>query len=198
MVANHIYLRTPEVVSIEVVRKEPYSQNNFRCYFTPAGERSYMFQVYHLYDAQERAFVDYLRAFGFFTEKEAREVFSLLKSCSLVSKMEDAVAHIADAIPGIHQLVKNPVTGDREELYLAIMDLNDDRGWSRQDIGNWVNSLDNPPVFEEKITPKAPHITASMRRLFYTDRGKFIFNMYEDLRTDRIKHLNPYISVFKK
>ncbi len=178
MEAKRIFLREPEVASVEVVQRD---KSTFRCYLTPYGGKSYMFLIHTIYEEQEDAFVDYLTKFGWFNKVQAKSIFKLLIELEVVKKISDSIPHLALAIPGIHKHVKNPATGEREDLYSVILELNDIHGWSRESIGNWVNELDDPPVFEEKIVPKPPTRVA-IRKLFYTDDyGRHTYNMYKDL-----------------
>lgn len=51
-------------------------------------------------------------------------------------------------IPGIHELAKHPVDGNELPIFEIIIDLNDSRGWSREKIADWLETLDNQPVFK--------------------------------------------------
>lgn len=54
---------------------------------------------------------------------------------------------LANDIPGIHQIVKNPKTGEPTPLMECIISLNDSHGWTREQIADWLDTLDNQPKF---------------------------------------------------
>lgn len=54
-------------------------------------------------------------------------------------------------IPGIHEQVSHPVHKHYLSIYEIIVDLNDSHGWTREEIADWLDTLDNQPVFKEKI-----------------------------------------------
>ena len=60
------------------------------------------------------------------------------------------VAHMAQNLPGVQMVVTCPVTGVTRRLFDIIIDLNDNRGWSREKIADWIETLDNVPKFEVK------------------------------------------------
>ncbi|UUG69428.1 hypothetical protein SEA_SHAM_101 [Streptomyces phage Sham] len=45
-------------------------------------------------------------------------------------------------LPGVTEEVKHPVTGRQALLWNVIVDLNDRHGWSREQIADWVETLD--------------------------------------------------------
>lgn len=45
-------------------------------------------------------------------------------------------------LPGVDEMVKNPVHGGQQKLWNAIVDLNDKQGWTREQIADWVETLD--------------------------------------------------------
>lgn len=50
-------------------------------------------------------------------------------------------------IPGIDQIITHPVEGRHMVLRTAIMDLNDGYRWTREQIADWLDTLDNQPTF---------------------------------------------------
>lgn len=58
------------------------------------------------------------------------------------------VSALAANIPGIHEKAKHPVTGEEHEIFYIIMDLNDTRGYTRGQIADWLETLDNLPKFK--------------------------------------------------
>ena len=58
------------------------------------------------------------------------------------------VSALAGQIPGIHEKAKHPVTGEEHEIFWIIMDLNDTRGYTRGQIADWLETLDNLPKFK--------------------------------------------------
>lgn len=69
-------------------------------------------------------------------------------------KIEPSV--IVNKIDGINQIVKNPVNGKSQNLSSVIMDLNDTAGWSREQIADWLDTLDNQPKFSGIISEGSP------------------------------------------
>jgi hypothetical protein len=45
-------------------------------------------------------------------------------------------------LPGVNEEAKHPVTGRQAPLWNVIVDLNDRHGWSREQIADWVETLD--------------------------------------------------------
>lgn len=60
----------------------------------------------------------------------------------------DTPYSLARQLPGIDMVVKNPKTGLQESLYSVIIRLNDGYKWSRDEIADWIETLDEVPVFE--------------------------------------------------
>ncbi len=50
-------------------------------------------------------------------------------------------------IPGINQRVKNPIGGYYQDLSTVIITLNDIHHWSREQIADWLDTLDDQPKF---------------------------------------------------
>ncbi len=54
---------------------------------------------------------------------------------------------IMKRIPGINQRVKNPLNNHWQELSTVIITLNDIHHWSREQIADWLDTLDDQPKF---------------------------------------------------
>ncbi|UTN92352.1 hypothetical protein SEA_STIGMA_104 [Streptomyces phage Stigma] len=55
-----------------------------------------------------------------------------------------------DELPGVKEMVKHPVTGSRDTLERVIISLNDSYDWSREEIANWLETLDIDITFKTK------------------------------------------------
>lgn len=56
----------------------------------------------------------------------------------------DTTAILEEAIPGFNQMkVKHPVHGDEEYLRTTIINLNDSHRWTREQIADWLETLDH-------------------------------------------------------
>jgi hypothetical protein len=55
-----------------------------------------------------------------------------------------------DDLPALQELVKNPITGRVKELKFVIMFLNDNAKWTREQIADWLESLDVDIEFKAK------------------------------------------------
>lgn len=62
-----------------------------------------------------------------------------------------SVATLADQIPGVHTMATHPVTMKKMDIYSIIIDLNDNHGWSREQIADWLDTLDDQPKFNGKV-----------------------------------------------
>jgi Fe-S cluster assembly scaffold protein SufB len=45
-------------------------------------------------------------------------------------------------VPGMLAKVKNPVTGNVKSIWLTVQDLNDSAKWSREQIADWLDTLE--------------------------------------------------------
>lgn len=61
------------------------------------------------------------------------------------------VSALASLLPGYHKMVKHPVEGYNCTIGAAIMSLNDSCKWSREQIADWIETLDQVPTFTERI-----------------------------------------------
>lgn len=57
------------------------------------------------------------------------------------------VSSMATRLPGVNQRELHPVTKRSDTLFHLIMDLNDNYKWSREQIADWIEALDNVPTF---------------------------------------------------
>jgi hypothetical protein len=57
----------------------------------------------------------------------------------------------SNELPGVSEKVTHPVTGDVYRLSTVIMDLNDNHRWTREQIADWLETLDIDINFKEKI-----------------------------------------------
>jgi hypothetical protein len=62
------------------------------------------------------------------------------------------LARKAKSLPGVDTLVKHPVVGDQGSLYYVIMDLNDHYRWTRNQIADWIETLDIDTTFQMEYT----------------------------------------------
>ena len=49
---------------------------------------------------------------------------------------------LASVVPGLEQTVRHPITGAEVTVRTAVISLNDGHGWSREQIADWLDSLD--------------------------------------------------------
>lgn len=85
---------------------------------------------------------------GSFT-REGVGVFKFaLSRVVLNNEKSDSPASLATQLPGIFNVVRHPVNGKLDTIYLIIMSLNDRHKWSRDQIADWIETLDEVPVFE--------------------------------------------------
>lgn len=59
---------------------------------------------------------------------------------------------IIDSFPGIHEMVKHPVDGHMDDLESVIISLNDEEQWTREQIADWLETLDIDIRFKPKET----------------------------------------------
>lgn len=62
-------------------------------------------------------------------------------SKSLVNQTAEPPVDVGK-LPGVREDVKHPISGRQEMLWNVIVDLNDKRGWSRERIADWLETLD--------------------------------------------------------
>lgn len=58
------------------------------------------------------------------------------------SGVHDTILQLTKLFKGVDKVVENPETGIKNKLYTVVMDLNDHQKWSREDIADWIESLD--------------------------------------------------------
>lgn len=63
------------------------------------------------------------------------------------NEIEMSVSNLARQLPGMDQKEIHPVTKSNDILFFIIQDLNDNHKWTREEIADWIETLDNVPVF---------------------------------------------------
>lgn len=61
----------------------------------------------------------------------------------------NSLSGMSQKLPGMNMLVKHPVTGERMNLWSVVQNLNDHNKWTREQIADWIETLDNVPTFKE-------------------------------------------------
>jgi hypothetical protein len=61
------------------------------------------------------------------------------KGIPMIYQMGDQLGTV---FPGIHQKLNCPDCGAYTQLYYILVDLNDDHGWTREQIADWLETLD--------------------------------------------------------
>lgn len=101
------------------------------------------------YPKKNTSYVVDIIAAGEYNETVNKLILDALKALKLhQDSYSDDPSTLADQIPGIHQKVKHPVTGNTRELFSVIMSLNDQQRWTRDKIADWLETLSDCPVFE--------------------------------------------------
>jgi hypothetical protein len=85
---------------------------------------------------------------GSFTGDGAALFKGALSRVVLKDEKKEYPGSLATQLPGIFNTVKHPVSGHTVTIYHAIMSLNDSHKWSRERIADWIETLDEVPVFE--------------------------------------------------
>ncbi len=95
--------------------------------------------------------------------------------------MQDDLSSLATQLPGVNNIVKNPVTGDDAKLFNVIIHLNDTARWTREAIADWIETLDEVPVFktpeeEETNGEELPSLTvvAAIKRFLPRTNQSFV------------------------
>lgn len=65
-----------------------------------------------------------------------------LATLESMTSFESKVVSTVDSMPGALETVKNPMTGASGMLKNVIMNLNDTHGWTREEIADWLDTLD--------------------------------------------------------
>lgn len=97
-----------------------------------AGYDKFLEENKHL-DSRALEFLDTNRGFFLYRENDA-----------------DYPDRLAAELPGIRNMVKHPEEQSEQSLFDVIMSLNDKYKWSRDAIADWIESLDEVPVFDPK------------------------------------------------
>lgn len=110
------------------------------------GEKVYLAKVYLPYDSLQAGMVLSLQLeiAGYTVGSDAHTGLDVTKPKQRQSVNGDDTRRVLrQSIPGFDKMtVKNPVTGDVQSLYGAIIYLNDNAGWSREQVADWLETLD--------------------------------------------------------
>jgi hypothetical protein len=107
-----------------------------------------------LYTSQKRDIVNIFFSMGM-PEVLAEEIYTSLKEYNLIVEESKSVPALIEGLPGIHQMAIHPVYRSVHSIKSIIFDLNDHHSdWSKNDIADWLDTLDNAPVFEGPIKPR--------------------------------------------
>lgn len=68
--------------------------------------------------------------------------FKMLPDESLQKSLPSKEDRRVRELPGVNEMVKNPVTGDKMTLMRVIIYLNDNERWTREQIADWLDTLD--------------------------------------------------------
>lgn len=66
-----------------------------------------------------------------------------------VERLDDGPISYERQIPGLEEIVTHPVTGSQTSIQNAIMNLNDVCLWSREQIADWLETLDVNPILND-------------------------------------------------
>ena len=89
-----------------------------------------------------------------FSKFSSQTAISMLRTFKSIPSMfaEESVPELTNELPGIEMLVKHPARNNESKLPLrvVIINLNDRFNWSREEIADWIETLDEVPVFEAR------------------------------------------------
>lgn len=80
--------------------------------------------------------------------------FSQTTEPSFANKVVQAV----EDMPGAGEYVKHPVLGETLRLHTVIMNLNDAHGWTREEIADWLDTLDIDLSFKVDSTEEVENV----------------------------------------
>ena len=110
----------------------------------------------NLYTSQKHDIINTFWRFGM-PDLLSEEVYSSLKEYNVIVEESKSVPALIEGLPGIHQMAIHPVKRSVHSIKAIIFDLNDHHpDWSKNDIADWLDTLDNAPVFEGPIRPRPP------------------------------------------
>lgn len=75
---------------------------------------------------------------GEYTIKESLSI----PTSALGTQGSSVLNDMFNACPGLLEKVKSPVSDELEEIHCIIVELNDFHGWSRQQVADWLETLD--------------------------------------------------------
>lgn len=117
----------------------PYKEH-FLCIVT-TPQRYVVLKMEHAAQEKIKAYLE-----KFFDQEVVNKVIPLLPD----HKLSQDVVSLSRQLPGIDQQAINPITKDKCSLWNIVIWLNDQAGWSRAAIADWIETLDVVPTFEVK------------------------------------------------
>lgn len=88
--------------------------------------------------------------------------------CNATTNKSFDPSSLARLLPGVDNIVKNPIDGTEARLWGIVIYLNDIERWTREQIADWIETLDEVPSFEVKDETelfKTPSLVAYKRIL---------------------------------
>jgi hypothetical protein len=84
--------------------------------------------------------------------EQQNQIAKIIKGLGTWSPNKSSSVFVVQAklLPGFMQEVQHPVTSTSSYLGSVIMNLNDIHQWSREQIADWIETLDPVPTFEVK------------------------------------------------
>jgi asparagine synthetase A len=79
-------------------------------------------------------------------EKLINSTFELSEPFALNFLVVEA-SFLAHKLPGVDKKVTHPVNKTEHRLFDIIISLNDDHKWTREQIADWIETLDEVPTF---------------------------------------------------
>lgn len=79
---------------------------------------------------------------------------------------DESFEELSTELPGCDQVVIHPVNKERFNLHSAIISLNDRYNWTRDQIADWIETLDEVPTFAppEEVKEKSKELTITIIR----------------------------------
>lgn len=73
---------------------------------------------------------------------------------TLISERENSPSHLAKFLPGVDEVVIHPVTKEKDTVFNIVINLNDCYKWPREDVADWLDSLDADLEFKTEVEKK--------------------------------------------
>lgn len=111
----------------------------------------------------ESEFKEFMDKYMSFLDEEIRERLTenFLVTKKLLDKKNDNPSYLANLLPGVQKEVKHPVSGEMDKLFSIIINLNDHHKWERDAVADWIESLDEVPVFQaESVDRKSIEVVS--------------------------------------